>query len=101
MAISGLLVRAGIGSWSDIAHLITRGLDIGAPPPPPIDIVLPIFAPISSATVSGSGAMANSVMTGAGAMTNRLPVFAKIRNTVMTSAGGMENTTITAEGAFV
>jgi hypothetical protein len=30
MAISSLVVRSGIGSWGDIAHLITRGLDIGA-----------------------------------------------------------------------
>lgn len=29
MAISSLVVRSGIGSWGDIAHLITRGLDIG------------------------------------------------------------------------
>lgn len=35
MAISGLVVRSGIGSWGDIAHLITRGLDIGSTPIPP------------------------------------------------------------------
>ncbi len=30
MTISSLVVRSGVGSWGDIAHLITRGLDIGA-----------------------------------------------------------------------
>lgn len=30
MAISSLVVRTGIGAWGDIAHLITRGLDLGA-----------------------------------------------------------------------
>lgn len=32
MAVSSLVVRNGIGSWGDIAHLITRGLDLGAVP---------------------------------------------------------------------
>ncbi len=33
MTISSLVVRSGVGSWGDIAHLITRGLDIGIPAP--------------------------------------------------------------------
>lgn len=35
MAISSLVVRSGIGSWGDIAHLLTRGLDIGSEAPNP------------------------------------------------------------------
>lgn len=30
MAVASLIVRNGVGSWGDIAHLITRGLDLGA-----------------------------------------------------------------------
>ncbi len=40
MAISGLIVRSGVGAWEDIAHLITRGLNLGAVvivEPPPVD----------------------------------------------------------------
>ncbi len=33
MTISSLVVRSGVGAWGDIAHLITRGLDIGIPAP--------------------------------------------------------------------
>lgn len=29
MAVSGIVVRAGVGSWTDIPHLVLRGLDIG------------------------------------------------------------------------
>jgi hypothetical protein len=50
MAISSLVVRSGIGSWGDIAHLITRGLDLGAVPPIWTDVANPST---TWATVSG------------------------------------------------
>jgi hypothetical protein len=31
MASPGLVVRAGVGSWTSIKYLLTRGLDIGTP----------------------------------------------------------------------
>ncbi len=40
MSVSALIVRSGIGAWSNIAHLITRGLDVGTVivvEPPPVD----------------------------------------------------------------
>jgi hypothetical protein len=50
MAISSLVVRAGIGSWGNIAHLITRGLDIGSQPPPP-----ELWTPVPPVTTNWSG----------------------------------------------
>jgi len=31
MTISTMIVRSGIGQWSNIAHIMMHGLDIGAP----------------------------------------------------------------------
>lgn len=44
MAIASLVARNGIGSWGDIAHLITRGLDLGA--------VAPIWTPTTPVSTS-------------------------------------------------
>lgn len=35
MAISQLIVRAGVGSWATISRLVMRGLNVGAAPPAP------------------------------------------------------------------
>ena len=55
MAVQGLVVRSGIGSWTTIQDLITRGLEIGEA------VAIPDTYVIAGASISLQPAMSGSV----------------------------------------
>lgn len=54
MASSVLAVRAGVGSWSSIKYLLTRGLDFGAAVAPVDDLIVSFRHSVSPVVLRNS-----------------------------------------------